>query len=161
MQEIDIENYPVPEGFLLIKADSFVGKVYDDYIEWCEKKDKQPKTQEIDIEKIRGLLKKGLNGLGAHIRGHTKFSADAMKDIQEALFLLSKPCETCPACQAPARRADALSQQAGEIEQLEDENKRLKALCWRESQVLKEALKRKNNKSMIAVVVSSLEDQAL
>lgn len=39
------------------------------------------------------------------------------------------------------------------------ENDRLRALCWRESQVLKEALKRKNNKSMIKVVADSLEEQ--
>ena len=38
------------------------------------------------------------------------------------------------------------------------ENKKLKAVCLRESQVLKEALKRKNNKSMIAVVANSLEE---
>jgi len=44
---------------------------------------------------------------------------------------------------------------------LEKENERLKAICLRESGVLKEALKRKHNKSMIAVVASSLEDQAL
>jgi len=38
---------------------------------------------------------------------------------------------------------------------------RLKALCYRESEVLKEALKRpKNNKSMIEVVVASLAEFA-
>lgn len=49
----------------------------------------------------------------------------------------------------------------GEHDKLQAENKRLKALCLRESKVLKEALKRKNNKSMIAVVAGSLEEQAL
>ncbi len=45
---------------------------------------------------------------------------------------------------------------------LQAENKLLKALCLRESMVLKEALSRpKNNKSMIAVVAASLEEAAL
>ncbi len=42
------------------------------------------------------------------------------------------------------------------IEQLHAENERLRAICLRESEVLKEALKRKNSKSMIAVVAASL-----
>lgn len=44
---------------------------------------------------------------------------------------------------------------------ISDENEQLKALCLRESLVLKEVLKRKHNKSMIAVVADSLEEQAL
>lgn len=43
---------------------------------------------------------------------------------------------------------------------LRTENEQLRALCLRESQVLKEALNRKYNKSMIAVVADSLEEQA-
>jgi len=44
---------------------------------------------------------------------------------------------------------------------LQADVERLKALCLRESGVLKEALRRKHNKSMIAVVAGSLEEQAL
>lgn len=46
-------------------------------------------------------------------------------------------------------------------ETLRLQNDRLRALCWRESQALKEALKRKDNKSMIAVVADSLEAEGL
>ena len=48
-----------------------------------------------------------------------------------------------------------------QIDRLEAENKRLRALCLRESGVLKEALNRKNNKSMIKVVSDSLAEEAL
>lgn len=44
---------------------------------------------------------------------------------------------------------------------LESENKRLRALCQRESAVLSAALERKNNKSMIQIVIRSLAEQAL
>ena len=47
------------------------------------------------------------------------------------------------------------------IEELFAENQQLKALCLRESKVLKEALKRKNNKSMIKVVAGSLEEHGI
>ncbi len=56
---------------------------------------------------------------------------------------------------------DKIDQALAALAETEEENKRLKALCLRESGVLKEALKRKNNKSMIAVVADSLEEQAL
>ena len=40
---------------------------------------------------------------------------------------------------------------------IQDELKRLRAICLRDSGVLKEALKRKHNKSMIAVVADTLQ----
>ena len=49
----------------------------------------------------------------------------------------------------------------GKVEKLEKEVEQLRALCYRESQVLKEALKRKHNKSMIEVVSMDLAKQAI
>jgi len=54
-----------------------------------------------------------------------------------------------------------LKHQRIQDKQLQAENKKLKALCLRESGVIREALKRKNNKSMLKVVADSLEEQAL
>lgn len=47
------------------------------------------------------------------------------------------------------------------IRKLQAEVEKLKGICLRESMVLEEALKRKDNKSMIRVVIDSLADQAL
>ncbi len=58
------------------------------------------------------------------------------------------PCPCCDQLQA------SLTEAKEEIE-------RLKAVCYRESGVLTEALKRKNNKSMIEVVADSLAEHAL
>ena len=45
------------------------------------------------------------------------------------------------------------------MEYTKGELKRLRAICLRDSKVLKEALKRKHNKSMIAVVADTLQTE--
>jgi len=45
-----------------------------------------------------------------------------------------------------------------ELYEVKAENKKLKALCLRESSVIREALKQKNNKSMLKVAADSLEE---
>jgi len=98
---------------------------------------------------------------------------------------LAKIATTCNCAHSDRHRAmdwaiiDKLQQQLAELTKLKDwavkraqdlavevterdkEIEGLKTLCYRESEVLKRALKLKNNKSMIKVVADSLAEQAL
>ncbi len=86
------------------------------------------------------------------------------------------PCECCAQLQAELeewRNAEGsvCPEDVGFVEyikvlqatnkSLQEKIERLKAVCYRESGVLTEALKRKNNKSMIEVVADSLAEHAL
>jgi len=85
----------------------------------------------------------------------------SVKSVEQSIF-----SQTRKAVKAVDRERDTLfyRQRCRELkQQLAAANKeieRLCAICQRESKVLCEALKRKNNKSMIKVVAGTLAEQA-
>lgn len=76
-----------------------------------------------------------------------KYTSDTKEGISAAMKLHSLVCTKNPLVVQLAAQSEEIG--------------RLRALCFRESQVLQAALKRKNGRSMIAVAANSLAEQSL
>lgn len=97
-------------------------------------------------------IKQNLNGFDQALKGKPATNPTCKK-CEGAGTVFKEGFYPCPDCNEDSVEYQNKKFQA-KIEQL-------KALCLRESKVLKEALTRKNNKSMIKVVANSLEEHAL